>query len=175
MYWFQQKFNKSALQIVWICLIAWVLICVYVAFGLLDNAKFGLVYKWEFYVFSTYYGFFLAAIQSNARVVMCQLVPAEREAEIFALYEITDKSSSWIGPLVVAFINEAANIRWGIMYCGATFLLVMPLLCMVDVEEGRKQALRSGRDMINRSGGAGSQKDVDGYNPHDPNSGLGDV
>jgi UMF1 family MFS transporter len=46
----------------------------------------------------------MRAWQSYSRTVFSDLVIPGKEAEIFVLYEITDKSSSCLGPLAVGEI-----------------------------------------------------------------------
>ncbi|KAJ3059706.1 Autophagy protein 22, partial [Podochytrium sp. JEL0797] len=60
---------------------------------------FGLVHKWELFPAGIYYGCMLGAIQSFSRVMFSDLIPRGHEGEFFALYSITDKGSSWFGPL----------------------------------------------------------------------------
>merc|ERR1719245_1951293 len=62
---------------------------------------------------------------------------------MFALYEITDKGSSWIGPLMVAFIANSLSIRWGMIYVALFFLIPLPILIYgVSLKDGMKQAGR---------------------------------
>ena len=83
------------------------------------------------------------SIQSYARSVFAYLVPIGKESQMFALYEITDKGSSWIGPLMVALITNISSIRWGMFYVTSFFLIAMPLLIWgVDLQIGMKQAGR---------------------------------
>ena len=40
----------------------------------------------------------IGAVQSYSRTMFCDLLIPGKEAEFFALFEITDKGSSWLGP-----------------------------------------------------------------------------
>jgi UMF1 family MFS transporter len=51
------------------------------------------------------------------------LIPG-KEAEFFALYEVTDKGSSWLGPLVVGLIHSATSLH----HLSFIYLLVMTVL-----------------------------------------------
>merc|ERR1712013_77275 len=77
--------------------------------------------------------------------VFSGMVPRGQEAEFFALFEITDKGSSWIGPIMTAVIANLLSIRWALVYVILFFLLPMPILVYgVDLDVARKQA---GRDI----------------------------
>jgi UMF1 family MFS transporter len=103
---------------------------------------FGLKIKWELLFVGAYYGSLLGAIQSYMRVMFSELLPPGQEAEFFALFAITDKGSSWFGPLIVGAITDAThNMRYSWF-----FLIVMlgsPIwvLWYVDMEKGKKDVL----------------------------------
>ena len=66
------------------------------------------------------------------------LIPG-REAECFALYEISDKGSSWLGPMVVAeIINLTGKHHWGFLYLAIMTLLPTLLLLSVDHQKGKE-------------------------------------
>merc|ERR1712130_395001 len=80
---------------------------------------------------------------------MASIVPIGKEAEMFALFEITDKGSSWIGPLTVAIITNFANLRWGMAYCAVFFLIPIPILKYgVNID---KAVAESGRMVLEKS------------------------
>ena len=85
---------------------------------------------------------FNRAVQSFSKVLFTELIPPGDEAEFFSLYEITDKGSSWFGPLMVGLINDAThNIRWGFLVLLVLLVLPAPLLILTNVEKGKKDAL----------------------------------
>ena len=49
-------------------------------------APFGFVKHWEIYLFGTIHGINVGSFQSYCRTVFSFLIPAEHEAELFALY-----------------------------------------------------------------------------------------
>ena len=65
------------------------------------------------------------------------LVIPGKEAEFFALYEITDKGSSWLGPLAVGEIFRITrSINLGFAYLLAMIILPAALLLSVDHRKG---------------------------------------
>src|SRR4029453_2403240 len=47
-------------------------------------------------------GLVLGGSQALSRSLFSQLIPKGREGEYFGLYEISDKGTSWLGPLLFA-------------------------------------------------------------------------
>ena len=139
----QRKIEWDAKRMLMIHICTFICLCLYGMLGLIPDIPFGLVHKGELYVFVIVYGLNWGSIQSYARSVFAYLVPIGKESQMFALYEITDKGSSWIGPLMVALITNISSIRWGMFYVTSFFVIAMPLLIWgVDLQTGMKQAGR---------------------------------
>ena len=70
-----------------------------------------------------------------------ELIPQGEEARWYGLYSITDKSSSFLGPLIVGVISDVTgNIRYSFFFLvGMVWLALLPLL-VVDVKAGRRDA-----------------------------------
>ena len=71
------------------------------------------------------------------------MIPPGREAAFYALYAVTDKGSSTLGPMAVGLIVD----WWGTIRPAFGFLVVLvavpaPVLWWVDVERGRREAVR---------------------------------
>ncbi|KAF5364724.1 hypothetical protein D9757_012496 [Collybiopsis confluens] len=101
----------------------------------------GLTTPGEMYVLAIYFGFVLGAFQSYARSLYAGIVPPGEEARWFGLFSITDKSSSFLGPLLVAIISDlTSNIRYSFFFLLVMFWLALPILGGVDVFKGREDA-----------------------------------
>ena len=87
-------------------------------------------------------GFLYGALQSYARACFSQLIPPGEEARFFALYSITDKSSSFIGPAIVAAIADATgSVRAGFVFLIIALVLPLPMLAHIDIDKGRADAV----------------------------------
>ncbi|KAJ3122555.1 Autophagy protein 22 [Physocladia obscura] len=95
----QRKYNISTKKMLIFLISLSVMLPVYGIIGFF--APFGLRAKWELFPAGIYYGVLLGGIQSFSRVLYGELVPRGHEGEFFSLYAITDKGSSWFGPLIV--------------------------------------------------------------------------
>ena len=76
---------------------------------------------------------------SYTRVLFSSLVPKGLEAQLFALYEISDKGSSWIGPCVLAVISQFTSVRWGFCWVFFAFAAGAGMLYPLKLDETAKQ------------------------------------
>eukprot|EP00002_Diphylleia_rotans_P038156 TRINITY_DN8631_c0_g1_i2.p1 TRINITY_DN8631_c0_g1~~TRINITY_DN8631_c0_g1_i2.p1 ORF type:complete len:170 (-),score=29.80 TRINITY_DN8631_c0_g1_i2:111-620(-) len=113
-------------------------------YGLLGFfAPFGLVTVEELYAFGFVYGLNIGSVQSFSRTVFSDLIPMGYESEFFGLYEITDKGSSWIGPLIVSIILQATgSMRWALFVLIIFFIVPFFMLYNIDIAAGKIEAER---------------------------------
>ncbi|KAF8329799.1 autophagy-related protein 22-like protein [Cantharellus anzutake] len=102
----------------------------------------GLTTPGEMYVLATLFGSIYGAFQGYARAVFSEIIPPGEEARWFALYSITDKSSSFIGPMVVGLIADTTgNIRYGFFFLLIMIAIPIPILIKkIDMAAGRMDA-----------------------------------
>ena len=110
-------------------------------FGLVKGAPFGLVNIWEMYLTVAVFGFHQGSIQALSRSMYGQFIPQGYESQFYGLYEITNKGSSWIGPMMVAWVSNFSSMRWALVYILIFYVLALPLLIFgVDYQRGIEQA-----------------------------------
>ena len=127
-------------------------------YGLLGFASSTLGYRrwWELYLGVIFYGLNLGSVQSFSRSTFGSMVPEGMEANMFALYNITDRGSSWIGPAVVAAVlSRTNNIRYAFIYPCCMLLAPMVLLLLVDVQRGVHMAAEYAK--VNGTAAVGSR------------------
>ncbi|KAF9184234.1 Autophagy protein 22 [Haplosporangium sp. Z 767] len=136
----QRQFDLTSKQMLLAISAAFAVVPIYVLIGF--SEVFGLVHQVEIWPCLVYFGLMLGAFQSFSRVMYASLIPKGKESEFFSLYGITDKSSSWLGPLITGAIIENNDTRWGFVF--PLVMMVFPLLLIwrVDVEKGMKDAER---------------------------------
>ena len=97
----------------------------------------------------------MGGISSYARSVYSPLIPEGSEAAFFALYAVTDKGSSAVGPALVGWIvNRAGTIRPAFIFLAVLVVLPGPLLWWLDVEKGREDASRLAGEEGSATGGS---------------------
>ena len=82
--------------------------------------------QWEVYLLGAWFGFCLGAIQNFSRTLFIELMPQSRENEYFAFYELTDKGSSWLGPLVVSALANTGGKTLRMAFVYILFMTLVP-------------------------------------------------
>jgi len=141
--WVRNRFKVSFKTLLMWNLLLMSLIPIWGIVGFFTD-KVGLRTKAEFWAVAVLYGLNLGSAQSFARSMFGDLIPAGHEAGYFSLYEITDKGSSWLGPLVTSVIVwTTGSIRYSLIYLIIVMIVPAALLHFwVDFELGKKQAGR---------------------------------
>ncbi|MEV0840606.1 MFS transporter [Actinocatenispora sera] len=79
-------------------------------------------------------GLVMGGSQALSRSLYSQLVPAGREAEYFGLYEIGDKGTSWLGPLLFGLVFQlTGSYRLGVVSLLVFFVAGLILLAFVPM------------------------------------------
>lgn len=86
----------------------------------------------------------MGGLSSYCRSFFGLLIPPGSSAAFYALYAITDKGSSAVGPAVVgAIVDATGQIRPAFAFLAVLIALPAPLILMVDAEKGRDDAART--------------------------------
>ena len=70
-----------------------------------------------FMVLGAAIGMVLGGSQALSRSLFSQLIPQGKEAEYFGFYEISDKGTSWLGPLAFGLVVPAHRTATGWAWC----------------------------------------------------------
>jgi MFS transporter, UMF1 family len=102
----------------------------------------GLQQPWEIFPMAFIHGFVMGGLSSYCRSFFGMLIPPGSEAAFYALFAITDKGSSVIGPAIVGhIIDVTGSIRLSFWFLVVLMILPAPLVWLVDVERGRKSGI----------------------------------
>jgi UMF1 family MFS transporter len=122
--------NKRAVML---ALVGWTLTMVYVAAGISTQG--------EFYLLVGAAGFIMGGSQALSRSIFSFLIPKGEEAEYFSLYEISDKGSSLLGPVVLGSVLAATgSFRIGALAISVFFVAGLGILARVDIRRGAAAA-----------------------------------
>ena len=122
--------NKRAVMVT---LVIWSAALIYVYVGVHGAAGF--------YALSAVVGAVMGGSQALSRSVYSFMIPKGSEAEYFSIYEISDKGTSWFGPLLFALaLQFIGSYRLAILSIIVFFLLGLALLSRVDVRRGALEA-----------------------------------
>jgi UMF1 family MFS transporter len=125
--------NKRAIMV---SLVIWTGVLVY-AYGLLQT-------KLQFFILGAVIAIVLGGSQALSRSVYSLMIPKGQEAEYFSLYEVSDKGTSWLAPLMFGVALQATgSYRIAILSLVIFFAAGLALLVRVDV---RKAAIEAGNE-----------------------------
>ncbi|PLB40762.1 uncharacterized protein BDW47DRAFT_82167 [Aspergillus candidus] len=120
------------------------------------TGKIGYHHRWEFYLYNVVFGLFQAPYYAYAQTMISELMPTGYDNMFFALFGITNRASSIIGPNVIQVIINTTQNNWmGFPFLFAICATAMVAIMFVDVEKGRADARRFVLAKTGASGGSG--------------------
>ncbi|GME85153.1 unnamed protein product [Ambrosiozyma monospora] len=147
-----QHYFKWTIKQALIFIILWAtVIPIYVITGFFIESL-GLHHWIEMYFLAIWYGFSLGGVATLSRSFYSMLIPKGQESVFFALYSITDKGSSIMGPflvgIVIDYTHEIRKCFWLLL---ALLVVSIPIFSYVDIERGIQEAavLQSSEDEEN--------------------------
>ncbi|KAE8373153.1 hypothetical protein BDV26DRAFT_285341 [Aspergillus bertholletiae] len=103
------------------------------------TTRIGYHHRWEFYFYNVVFGLFQAPYYAYAQTMISELMPQGYDNMFFALFGITNRASSIIGPNVIqAIINNTQNNWMGFPFLFAICTAAMIMISFVDVDKGRQ-------------------------------------
>jgi UMF1 family MFS transporter len=95
----------------------------------------------EFYAMGAIIGIVLGGSQALSRSVYSFMIPKGQEAEYFSIYEVSDKGTSWLGPLFFGLaLQFTGSYRTAVLSLIVFFLTGAVLLSRVSVREAALEA-----------------------------------
>lgn len=118
-------------------LVIWVALLVY---------TYGFLYtEFQFWVLGAVLALILGGSQALSRSLFSQMIPANKEGEYFSFYEISERGTSWIGPLVFGLaVQITGTQRIAILSLVAFFAVGLVLLYTTNV---RKAIIEAGNKL----------------------------
>ena len=86
----------------------------------------------------------MGGTQAVSRSLFANMIPAGKEAEFFSIYEVSERGTSWLGPLLFGLVNQlTGSLRPAIISIILFFIAGLALLRWVDV---RRAIVESGNE-----------------------------
>jgi len=121
-----------------------ILISLVIWSGIVIFAYAFLYQEWQLFVLGFFVAIVLGGSQALSRSLFSQMIPTNHEAEYFGFYEISERGTSWIGPLAFGLaVQITGSQRIAIVTLILFFIVGLILLGTVDV---KKAILDSGND-----------------------------
>ena len=111
--------------------------------GLVASMYFFVKTTAEFFVMAAIVGIVMGGSQALSRSLFSLMIPPGKEGEYFSLYEISDKGTSWLCPLIFGLaLTYTGNYRLAILTLLVFFIAGALVLTRVDVDRAAKEAHR---------------------------------
>jgi len=119
-----------------VSLVIWAGVVIYAYGGLKGNNR-----VIEFMILGAFIAIVLGGSQAISRSLFSQMVPKNKEAEFFSIYEISERGTSWLGPMVFGLANQIFhNQRPAILSLILFFVVGLILLPFVNERKAIEQA-----------------------------------
>ena len=90
----------------------------------------------EFFVLGIFIALVMGGSQAISRSLFAQMIPDGKEAEYYSFYEISERGTSWIGPLVFGLANQLfGSLRPALLSLIFFFIMGLILLPFVKVDK----------------------------------------
>jgi UMF1 family MFS transporter len=131
-----------------ISLVLWSGVVIY-AYGFLQNTT-------QAWIMSAVIALVLGGSQALSRALFARMIPAGREASFFGFYEVSERGTSWMGPLIFgAVVGATGSYREAILSLIVLFIVGTVILVLTDTDKAIRDA---GRALPEETGGS----DLDG-------------
>ncbi len=123
----------GAKRAILLSLLLWIGVVVY-AYGFLQDVA-------QAWVMGGVIAIVLGGSQALSRSLFSQMIPPGREASFFGLYEISERGTSWIGPLIFGFVVGMTNsYRQAILSLIVLFVVGAIVLLLTDTDAAIRDA-----------------------------------
>ena len=125
--------RTGAKQAIIITLVIWTGTVVY-AYALLET-------QGQFFILGAVIALVLGGSQALSRSLFSQMIPPNQEAEYFSLYEISERGTSWLGPLFFGLsLQMTGSYRVALLSVAIFFIAGLLLLPLVNVRRAIQEA-----------------------------------
>src|SRR6185312_4393894 len=110
------------------------------------TATLSYLFQWgdstrDFFIAAAIVAIVMGGSQALSRSLFAQLIPPGKEAAYFSIYEVSDKGTSWLSPLVFGVaLQMTHSYRQAILSLVIFFIAGLVVLTRVDVKRGALDA-----------------------------------
>ncbi|HEX9926119.1 MAG TPA: MFS transporter [Anaerolineae bacterium] len=109
--------------------------------GILIYAYGFLYTEFQFWILSIMVALVLGSSQALSRSLFSQMIPANRESAYFGLYEISERGTSWIGPIVFGLaVYLTGSSRVAMLPIIIFFIFGIVVLYFTDIRRAIREA-----------------------------------
>jgi MFS transporter, UMF1 family len=128
----------GAKQSILVSLFIWLGVVLYAFLGLRGENRVT-----EFFILGIFIALVLGGSQAISRSLFAQMIPDGREAEFYSFYEVSERGTSWTGPLIFGLANQLTqSLRGGIIALIIYFIAGLLILPFVNVDKAMNDVKR---------------------------------
>ncbi len=121
----------GAKQSIIISLVIWSVVVIYAYLGLQGDSRIV-----QFFILGAFIALVLGGSQAISRSLYAQIIPSGKQAEYYSFYEISERGTSWIGPLLFGLANQVfGSLRPAILSLIFFFIVGLAVLPFVNVNK----------------------------------------
>ncbi len=121
----------GAKQSIIISLVIWSGVVTFAYFGLYGETR-----VLQFWIMGAFIALVMGGSQAISRSLFAQMIPKGKEAEYYSFYEISERGTSWIGPMIFGVMNQAyGSLRPAILSLIFFFVAGLIILPFVNVDK----------------------------------------
>jgi len=121
----------GAKQSIIISLVIWAAVVIYAYGGLYGETR-----VMQFWVLGFFIALVMGGSQAISRSLFAQMIPSGKEAEFYSFYEVSERGTSWIGPLIFGLMNQVfGSLRPAILSLIFFFVAGLVILPFVNVKK----------------------------------------
>ncbi|MBE3119820.1 MAG: MFS transporter [Candidatus Atribacteria bacterium] len=114
-----------------VSLVIWAGVVIYAYFGLKGESR-----VLEFFIMGAFIALVMGGSQAISRSLYAQIIPSGKHAEYYSFYEISERGTSWIGPLLFGLMNQVfGSLRPAILSLIFFFVMGLIVLPFVNVKK----------------------------------------
>jgi UMF1 family MFS transporter len=126
-----------------------IVVSLFIYIGLCIYSLIALTSVLEFFVVVSLGALATGGCAALSRSLFSLFIPVGLEAEFFSIYEITDRGTAWLGPLVFGVVNQVtSSMRLGILSLVFFFVGGLIFLFKVDVKRATEDAVNLRLDVL---------------------------
>jgi MFS transporter, UMF1 family len=123
----------GAKQSIIVSLVIWSVVVIYAYGGLQGENRIT-----EFFILGIFIALVLGGSQAISRSLFAQMIPKGKEAEYYSFYEVSERGTSWTGPLIFGLANQIfGSLRYGILALIFYFIAGLIVLPFVNVQKAK--------------------------------------
>jgi UMF1 family MFS transporter len=114
-----------------VSLVIWSGVVIYTYGGLYGESR-----VLQFFILGIFIALVMGGSQAISRSLFAQMVPIGKEAEYYSFYEVSERGTSWTGPLIFGLANQIfGSLRFGILALIFYFIAGLIILPFVNVNK----------------------------------------